>query len=170
MIVIPLDVSAIWILTGFCAIFEFLRIVLANWWHMKDDTSAELKTQKIQLQRKIHNIPVTQISARAPSERQIIKIDKQLEQLKLKINDGGANIVKISRIVRLVVYCAVGLLFRDRNLILINAGVLPLMSLISERLLISPHLIFLIFVFGFGWRHVFRTLMPLWFRRERVYV
>jgi hypothetical protein len=170
MIVIPLDVNAIWALTGFCAVFEFLRIAIANWWILKNDISSELKAQKIVLQREISKIPPTQLVERSIRERKVISIDKQLDSLKLSADDGGGKMIKYSRILRILVYSAVGIYFSSRDLLLIDVKALPLVHFFTDRLLVSPHLLFLIFVFGFGWRHIFRTMMPLFFRRERDYV
>ena len=103
-------------------------------------------------------------------QREIIEIEKRLKKQKEDSDDRGINIVKKCRYIRAFAYIAVGIYFREKKLILIDNSFIPLIWLFNSSPLICPHLIFLLFVFGFAWRHIFRSLLPLVVRRDKVYV
>ncbi|KAJ1426463.1 hypothetical protein B484DRAFT_419944 [Ochromonadaceae sp. CCMP2298] len=165
MIVIPVDIGGLLQCAAAALLFETLRILIAYLIARPSPQMAKLDIDKREAQVEVAKIKSVQLEFVKHSllQRKVISIEKKMELLQLQYNPRLQAVRKVFRVLRIVVYIAVGVLLSSRTLILVNPMVLWPLSWFTSAETVSLPAWFLMFALGGTVRHVLRTVLPLVF-------
>lgn len=124
---------------------------------------SSLEVEKIKIQAELGTIKSIQLELVRASklERGIIKIDKEIEKLKIGQEGTDKNIRNILRVLRLAALTGAAVYFGTESLAQISPQVLWPFSFFTSSPTISLQPWFLIGVTSLATRHFFRTLLPV---------
>lgn len=158
---------------GFTLVFEFFRILIAYMVSKPSDKIRENMVKKAEYQVELSTITAIQVDFVKHSKltRNIIKLDKEIEQLQREYAPRVTKTKSIARFIRFLCYGSIGAYFLNTGMVKVDKNMIwPLGSFsFSSSHLLTLNVFFFLFLCGLAWRHILRTLLPLIFRSKTTF-
>ena len=165
MHVIPLDYEALFVLMGFAAAFETVRLVLGYFVGAEPREIRVLTEKRLRILAELASIKSVQVEFVKSSlmERQKIKAEKDLENAKYKYKMSLPRKKTIFRVIRIIIYTMFSYFFTQEPIIIIDSILFWPYSAFASSCNMQMTVWTLLPLSGCAYRFLLRSLAPTFF-------
>jgi len=173
MVPLAVPLASRWALycMGFTFVFEVFRILIAYIVSKPSDKIRENMVKKAEYQVELSTITAIQVDFVRHSKltRNIIKLDKEIEQLQGEYAPRVSKTKSVARFIRFLSYGSIGAYFLNTGMVTVDKNIIWPLGSFSNSNLLTLNVFFFLFLCGISWRHILRTCLPLLFRGRTIF-